>query len=128
MSASDKEKTIVEESSSIEEESNVEFGGTDARKALEKKLLLKLDLRMSIMVVIYILNYVSVPLYLWLFPLLISPRSTETMPGMCCNNIKPNKASPASSSARLRGLQTDLHLHGTHCWIPVLSHLFYHYT
>ncbi len=66
MSASDKEKTIVEESSSaghVEEDPNAEFGGTDARKALEKKLLLKLDLRMSIMVFIYILNYVSVSLY-----------------------------------------------------------------
>ncbi|KAF8351502.1 MFS general substrate transporter [Amanita rubescens] len=76
------EKTIVEESSSadhIEEDSNVEFGGTDARKVLEKRLLLKLDLRMSIMVVIYILNYID------------------------RNN---------ASAARLRGLQTDLHLHG----------------
>ena len=36
-----------------------EFGGTEARKRLEKKLLLKLDVRMSILVVIYILNYVS---------------------------------------------------------------------
>jgi len=82
MSATDKEKTIVEESSSadhIEEDSNVEFGGTNARKALEKRLLLKLDLRMSIMVVIYILNYID------------------------RNN---------ASAARLRGLQTDLHLHG----------------
>ncbi|KAH8106014.1 MFS general substrate transporter [Cristinia sonorae] len=36
-----------------------EFGGTDARKLLEKKLLLKLDLRMSILIVIYILNYID---------------------------------------------------------------------
>lgn len=35
-----------------------EFGGTEARKILEKKLLRKLDLRMSILIVIYILNYV----------------------------------------------------------------------
>lgn len=65
MPASDGEKAVVEESSStghIEEEPDVEFGGTEARKALEKRLLLKLDLRMSIMVFIYILNYVSVHL------------------------------------------------------------------
>lgn len=36
-----------------------EFGGHEARKKLEKKLLRKLDARMSILIVIYILNYVS---------------------------------------------------------------------
>lgn len=38
---------------------DAEFGGTEERKRLEKKLLLKLDLRMSVLIVIYILNYVS---------------------------------------------------------------------
>ena len=38
---------------------DAEFGGTEARKELEKRLLLKLDARMSILIVIYILNYVS---------------------------------------------------------------------
>ena len=38
---------------------DAEFGGTEARKELERRLLLKLDARMSILVVIYILNYVS---------------------------------------------------------------------
>ena len=38
---------------------DAEFGGPEARKKLERKLLLKLDARMSILVVIYILNYVS---------------------------------------------------------------------
>jgi hypothetical protein len=37
---------------------DAEFGGTEERKQLEKKLLWKLDLRMSVLVVIYILNYV----------------------------------------------------------------------
>ncbi len=37
-----------------------EFGGHEARKKLEKKLLRKLDARMSILIVIYILNYVRV--------------------------------------------------------------------
>ena len=38
---------------------DAEFGGTEARKELEKRLLRKVDIRMSILVVIYILNYVS---------------------------------------------------------------------
>lgn len=36
-----------------------EFGGTEARKKMEKKLLRKLDLRMSILIIIYILNYID---------------------------------------------------------------------
>ena len=42
-------------------DADAEFGGTEARKKLEKKLLRKLDLRMSILIVIYILNYVRAP-------------------------------------------------------------------
>ncbi|KIM90743.1 hypothetical protein PILCRDRAFT_59096 [Piloderma croceum F 1598] len=38
---------------------DAEFGGEEARKLLEKKLLWKLDLRMSILIVIYILNYID---------------------------------------------------------------------
>ncbi|KAH9927209.1 MFS general substrate transporter [Epithele typhae] len=38
---------------------DVEFGGHEARQKLEKKLLRKLDARMSILIVIYILNYVD---------------------------------------------------------------------
>ena len=38
---------------------DAEFGGAEARKKLEKLLLLKLDARMSILIVVYILNYVS---------------------------------------------------------------------
>ncbi|KAI0368084.1 MFS general substrate transporter [Pilatotrama ljubarskyi] len=38
---------------------DAEFGGHEARKKLERKLLRKLDLRMSILIVIYILNYVD---------------------------------------------------------------------
>ncbi|KAF8639982.1 hypothetical protein AX17_001228 [Amanita inopinata Kibby_2008] len=41
------------------EDPDAQFGGTEARKALERKLLLKIDLRMSIMVVVYILNYID---------------------------------------------------------------------
>lgn len=45
------------------EDPDAEFGGTEARQKLEKKLLRKLDLRMSVLIVIYILNYVSVLSY-----------------------------------------------------------------
>lgn len=38
---------------------DAEFGGFKERVHMERKLLWKLDCRMSIMVVIYILNYVS---------------------------------------------------------------------
>ncbi|PPR06575.1 hypothetical protein CVT24_001756 [Panaeolus cyanescens] len=41
------------------EDPDAEFGGTERRKQLEKKLLFKVDMRMSIMIVIYILNYID---------------------------------------------------------------------
>lgn len=41
-------------------DSDAEFGGTEARRILEKRLLWRIDLRLSIMVVIYILNYACV--------------------------------------------------------------------
>ncbi|KAI0751563.1 MFS general substrate transporter [Daedaleopsis nitida] len=41
------------------EDPDAEFGGYEARKKLERGLLRKLDLRMSILIVIYILNYVD---------------------------------------------------------------------
>ena len=56
------EEHIVERHSKDSEATpgpDAEFGGTEARKELERKLLLKLDVRMSVLVVIYILNYVS---------------------------------------------------------------------
>ncbi|TFY83064.1 hypothetical protein EWM64_g950 [Hericium alpestre] len=40
-------------------DSDAEFGGPDARRRLERKLLWKLDARMSILVVIYVLNYID---------------------------------------------------------------------
>ncbi|KII94823.1 hypothetical protein PLICRDRAFT_33639 [Plicaturopsis crispa FD-325 SS-3] len=40
-------------------DADAEFGGTENRKKLEKKLLRKLDIRMSILIVIYILNYID---------------------------------------------------------------------
>jgi len=42
-----------------EDDRDAEYGGREARQKLEKKLLRRIDLRMSILIVIYILNYVS---------------------------------------------------------------------
>ena len=42
-----------------------DFGGTENRKIMERKLLRKLDARMSILIIIYILNYVRLCLSLW---------------------------------------------------------------
>jgi hypothetical protein len=39
-------------------DSDAQFGGKEARDALERSLLRKLDIRMGILVLIYILNYV----------------------------------------------------------------------
>ena len=48
--------------SGVERPGDEEFGGSAERRRIERKLLWKLDCRMSIMIVIYILNYVSFPL------------------------------------------------------------------
>ena len=78
-----------------------EFGGTEERKRIERKLLWKLDCRMSVMIVIYILNYVR--------------SCIPFMPGllklMClqCTQIDRNNA----SAARLRGFEADLKLKGS---------------
>ena len=57
--ASLREKTVPKSENVNQASTDLEFGGTEARKAIEKKLLWKLDVRMSVLVVIYILNYVS---------------------------------------------------------------------
>ncbi len=38
---------------------DAKYGGHDARLALERKLLRKLDIRMSVLILVYILNYAS---------------------------------------------------------------------
>ncbi|KAL5507991.1 hypothetical protein ACEPAH_5609 [Sanghuangporus vaninii] len=43
----------------VDDGSDAEFGGTEARKRLERKLLRKLDMRVSILIIIYILNYID---------------------------------------------------------------------
>lgn len=54
----EKVQGVKHHDSSAAEDPDAEFGGTEARRKLERKLLWKVDVRMSIMVVIYILNYV----------------------------------------------------------------------
>lgn len=56
----DAERHVSTSSGGHEDDKDAEFGGPEARKKLERKFLLKLDLRMSILVVIYILNYVGI--------------------------------------------------------------------
>jgi len=91
----DNEKQPIDStpSHSVEVDRDAEFGGTEARKALEKTLLWKVDLRMSIMIFIYILNYID------------------------RNN---------AAAARLRGFESDLHLHGTQ-FATLLSILYVGY-
>ncbi|PCH41493.1 MFS general substrate transporter [Wolfiporia cocos MD-104 SS10] len=52
---------VAEETAVVPEDADddAEFGGPEARRQLEKKLLHKLDLRVSILVVIYVLNYID---------------------------------------------------------------------
>ena len=63
-----------------------EFGGREARLSLERKLLHKLDMRMSILVLIYILNYVRLATVTWFLRSLISVhRLTGTTFRESCN-------------------------------------------
>lgn len=48
-----------------DDDDEAEFGGREARLNLERKLLRKLDMRMSILVLIYILNYVRLTIAVW---------------------------------------------------------------
>ena len=46
----------------LQDDPDAEFGGHEARKKLEARLLRKLDARMCILIIIYILNYVRIAL------------------------------------------------------------------
>ena len=61
-----------------------DVGGHEARLRLERKLVGKLDLRMSILVVIYILNYVRMFQHY---------RRAEHSPTLCTLQIDRNNAS-----------------------------------
>lgn len=83
-----------------------------ARNDLERRLVRKLDLHLSVIVLLYALNYVSLSfLLLCAYPFV---RSTERMLGMLRIFILVCMMSyVVYSSARLGGFEKDLHLHGT---------------
>ncbi|KAK1224397.1 hypothetical protein PQX77_012693 [Marasmius sp. AFHP31] len=58
-SVEDKKAESIHSPGFTEDERDAEYGGTEARRKLEKKLLRRIDLRMSILIVIYILNYID---------------------------------------------------------------------
>lgn len=76
--------------------SDADFGGFEARQQLERKLLWKIDARMSIMVFIYILNYVGLR-HLFL-----------TTTWLIFFQVDRNNA----GAARLQGFEADLKLKG----------------
>jgi hypothetical protein len=104
---------------------DAEFGGTEERERLEKTLLRKVDARMSILVVIYVLNYVSVSIKLvWCNS---EPRYCDWQLGAL--RIEANSPVPSqidrnnTAAARLRGFEEDLKLHGTQ--FATLLSIFY---
>jgi hypothetical protein len=96
---------------------DAEFGGREARLLLERKLLRKLDVRMSILVLIYILNYVR-PfqhcLLAGLRPSSFIRRLTEITLRECVNvySAAQPRLISSFSAARLEGFEADLHLKG----------------
>jgi len=52
-------KPLTEEIDVAEVSRDAEFGGPEGRRKLERRLLWKIDLRMSILGIIYILNYID---------------------------------------------------------------------
>lgn len=95
---------------------DAEFGGKEARLRLERKLLRKLDMRMSILVLIYILNYVRLGRSC-LASSLCSNRPTGRSIVITLRKsrdvrlVRPD-AQGAFSAARLKGFEADLHLKG----------------
>ena len=83
-----------------------EFGGREARLHLERKLVRKLDMRMSILVLIYILNYVRLFISFRSCVLISAHRSIEIMPRESCSGLSPAMAEKflqGRSSGRVRG-------------------------
>jgi len=114
--------------SEVAPDPDAEFGGTEARKKLEKRLLLKLDARMSILVVIYILNYVSCTLWEDFRQILnpcrlIGTTQREWRPAQ---EPKYSVLNLISSAARLRGFEEDLGLTGNQ-FATILSILYVGY-
>jgi hypothetical protein len=87
------------------EQAEAEFGGPEARLNLERKLVRKLDMRMSILVLIYILNYVRLPITVRLCVFISVRRSTGIMPRESCTVLSlamADEHSQSRSSGRFR--------------------------
>lgn len=86
------------------DDNDEDFGGHEARRKLERRLVMKLDFRMSILVVIYILNYVSSDTVI-LFCLHAADSHPDRLTGIMqvlqdCGVSSPTSISRASSSPR----------------------------
>jgi hypothetical protein len=68
---------------------DAEFGGPEERARMERSLLRRLDLRHSILILIYILNYVSVWNHHLAIVLIGIFRLTVTMPRQCPCLVSP---------------------------------------
>jgi hypothetical protein len=75
---------------------HAELGGIESRKPPERRLLRKIDLRMSMLTIIYILNFVS--------------SSLNSVDNIFSEIVKIDRSNVGA--ARLRGFEADLHLKG----------------
>ena len=84
-----------------DDDANAEFGGAEARRELEKELLWKVDKRMSILILIYVLNYVS----------------------LGCNSLKVVACSTSVELHRLTGIMRGMWHESIGCmrWVVVLT-------
>lgn len=99
------------------EDPDAQYGGHEARVALEKKLVRKVDLRMSVLVFIYVLNYVRSTIFFTSrrivhqsFVRLIATMLREFHSQTSQHH--PTEYTQCDSAARLRGFESDLHLKG----------------
>ena len=107
-----------------------QFGGSEAREKLEKSLISKLDIRMGILVLIYILNC-KIPALMVDWMTIILKTSTGTTPRTPCpldiSTLPTYYTSLClSSAARLHGFEEDLGLEDSQ-FASILSILYVGY-
>ncbi len=110
-----------------------EWGGDEGRRQIERELLWKVDKRMSILVLIYILNYVSYVTVGWgrramntYMHTSCTDRPKQRCVSYYCVYFLYNLSLTYDSAARLRGFEEDLHLEGTQ-FASILSILYVGY-
>ena len=94
---------------------NFDSCSAERRREIEKSLLRKLDLRVSFLVLIWLMNIVGCPdaLVPWLLPHHLSGRQTEYSVGVPTSTISQSFMHHRNSSAaRLNGFEEDLQLTG----------------